>query len=77
MAVVTQPVIADSGSEEVRLTRTQANAIAVALDALKALTATAATYANFQTAVAALDLSALRNLDAMPGIPAPRRFPSR
>ena len=76
MAVTIQRVLADIGSDEVRLTREQVNLITNFIDLFKAGVAGAVDFAAFKVAVAALDTTGLRNLVAEPNIPAPPRFPT-
>lgn len=61
----TQKFIADLGSEEIKLTREQCNALVAVVEAIIDA-AGEATFGDFATAMAAIDLSALRLLVAKP-----------
>lgn len=74
MAAKIQPVIADTGSVEVLLTRQQVNILVTALEAVQAAAALA-DFATFATAMAAIDLSSLRQIVATKELPAPPLFP--
>lgn len=77
MALTKQPFIADLGSQQMDLVTAQANALATWVDAFKTAVAGAVDYAAFQAAVAALDVSALRELVATRRLPGYRRFPTK
>lgn len=76
MSIAIQPVIADTGSEEVRLTRDQVNVLVNFIDAFKAATAAAADFAAFKVAVAALSTADMRQVVTTLNYAAGRRFPS-
>lgn len=70
-----QPVIADTGSEEVTLTRQQVNHIVVTIEAMFAGVAVATDIASLQTAFAAIDVSGLAQIVATKELPRPPLFP--
>lgn len=77
MAVKTQPIVADTGSEEVTLTRQQYNNLVNVIDALFAAIAASSDASGIKTGAAAIDRSALRQLIATHELPTPPLFPTQ
>lgn len=76
MAVTVQPVIGDSGSDEVELLRRQVNILVNFVDTLMTQIAGNANYTDFQTDMAAVDITDLREIALTRNIPLPRQFPT-
>jgi hypothetical protein len=75
MAAPIQQVVGDLGSQEFLLVRRQVNLCVNTLLAIQAAVAASGTYAALQTAVAAIDMTALRQILETREPPSPREFP--
>lgn len=75
-AYPTQPVIADTPSQEVELMRVQLNNLMNYVNALQAAVAASTAYADLKTGIAAVDVTKLALIVPTKKIPPARRFPT-